>query len=318
MSHQLFVLAVLILCNTLCAVIIFAYGIIQDYRRRHSISEKADAGERKPDSLSKYILMSVFVFFCPIVGISFLVLGSLLCHLFFQSDVNLAAVTFSKERITILEQPDEEEEMNLVPIEEALIIDDSQNLRKLLLTILRGDVTKSLNAVAKALESPDTEASHYAASAIMDIMSEFQTTIQKFQAQLTANPEDSELNHLFIDYLYKILNSNILSEMEKKTYVYTMLSACQNYYEHNPSRMHVSHYAHIIRFLTEIGDLKNARIWVERIQKEKNDHADMYLAVLNFYFTVQDRECFFQCLDKLKHSGIAIGQELLELIRIYG
>ena len=61
-------------------------------------------------------------------------------HIFFDSSIDLAAVTFSKERVDILDHPDVESEINLVPMEEAIIIDDKENLRQLLLTVLRGDI----------------------------------------------------------------------------------------------------------------------------------------------------------------------------------
>ncbi|MBR1742320.1 MAG: hypothetical protein IJ733_10745 [Lachnospiraceae bacterium] len=174
-TQEIILFISILVVNTLISIIYYLRGVA---------NHKKDEGSRK------YLILAIFMFFCPVAGPIFLAMGTLGYYLFFDSDIDLAAITFSKERVDVLERPDEESEMNLVPMEEAIMIEDKESLRQLLLTVLRGDMSKSINAVTKALNSSDSEASHYAASAIMDITAEFQKTIQKFQAQLTETPQD--------------------------------------------------------------------------------------------------------------------------------
>lgn len=302
-QEGILIISILII-NTLVAATYLIYGFY--YNKRH------------PDeSFVKYIILSIFMFFCPIVGAVFLGLGNLFYHIFFDSSIDLAAITFSKERVNVLDRPDEADEINLIPMEEAIMINDKENLRNLLLTVLKGDVSKSINAVTKALNSADSEASHYAASAIMDIVNDFQTTLQKFHAQLEANPNDTEINVLYINYLEEMLAANFLSELELKTYVYTLLEVCQNLYEQDKAALRTTHYTGLISLLTRIGDLQAAELWISRYTEAYPDELEMYRCVLHHYFAIKDKIHFFACLDKLKNSSIAVDNDMLELIRTF-
>lgn len=272
---------------------------------------------QKFDSFCKYVILSVVIFLCPVAGIAFLGFGTIFYRIFFDSSIDLAAITFSKERVDVLERPDMEEEMNLVPLEEAIMIEDKESLRQLLLTVLRGDVSKSIGAVTKALNSSDSEASHYAASAIMDITNEFQINIQKFQAQLETDPTDQEINQLFIEYLVRMLNAGFLSELELKTYVYMLNHNCERLYTSNKNILKVEYYSSLVHLLTKIKDLQLAKEWVKHLQEDYPDDIEMYRCVLHFYFETREKEDFFYYMNKLKQSEISIDKDLLELIRVF-
>ena len=68
------------------------------------------------------------MFLCPVAGPMLLGCGAVLYKIFFDSSIDLAAITFSKERVDVLERPDVETEINLVPMEEAIIIDIEENV----------------------------------------------------------------------------------------------------------------------------------------------------------------------------------------------
>lgn len=303
-QYKILLIFLVLLVNTLISLGYFLVGFI--------ITRK-----NKEKKLRKYIILSIFMFLCPVAGPMLLGCGAVLYKIFFDSSIDLAAITFSKERVDVLERPDVETEINLVPMEEAIIIDDKENLRQLLLTVLRGDISKSINTVTKALNSSDSEASHYAASAIMDIMNEFQTTLQKFHAQLETDPNDKEVNQLFIEYLIKMLNTNFLSDMELKTYIYSLAQTCQDVYDYDKSNLKTIYYSGVINLLVKIDDIQTARIWVSRLQEEHPNEIETYRCILRFYYLIHDKEQFFYHMDRLKKSDIPIDKDLLELIRIY-
>lgn len=303
-KQELTIVLAIFLVNTLVSLAYFLYGLY--------ITRKND--DKK---LIKYVLLTIIMLFCPIAAPVVQLFGTLMYRIFFDSSIDLAAITFSKERVDIIEHPDVESEINLVPMEEAILIDDKENLRQLLLTVLRGDVSKSINAVTKALASTDSEASHYAASAIMDITNDFQNTLQKFHAQLEAEPNDKEVNQLFIEYLIKMLSTNFLSDMELKTYVYMLNQRCQTVYDYNKDYVKILYYTNLIHLLVKIGDIQAADIWVTRLLEAFPDEMETFRCLLRYYYTIQNKDNFFQQLERLKKTDIAIDKDLLDLIRIY-
>ena len=303
-QQKLLVILVIFIINTAVALGYFLYGV---YTTK----------QHEEQRLNKYLILSIVMFLCPVVVPLVYLFGALMYRIFFDSSIDLAAITFSKERVDVIEHPDVESEINLVPMEEAILIDDKENLRQLLLTVLRGDVSKSINAVTKALNSTDSEASHYAASAIMDITNEFQNTLQKFHAQLESNPNDKEVNQLFIEYLIKMLSTNFLSELELKTYVYMLSQLCQNAYDFDKEFMKVEYYSNLIHLLVQISDIQTADLWVTRLLEAYPNEMETFRCLLGYYYTIQDKDNFFEHMERLKKSDVTIDKDLLDLIRIY-
>ena len=122
---------------------------------------------------------------------------------------------------------DEERERDMVPLEEALKISDKKNLRMLMLNIIRGDMEESLEVISMALDSEDSETSHYAASVLHDELNAFRSNVQKYY-ELIQPSEDSEdvkaadktgYEELLIDYMVKVLQQRIFTELEQTRYV---------------------------------------------------------------------------------------------------
>lgn len=305
-KQEVIVLAVILTINTMIAAGYLIYGL--------AFRVKKEKDEKDP---VRYVILSLFMLLCPVIGPAFLGFGNLFYHLFFDTSIDLAAITFSKKRVDVVERPDESDEINLIPMEEAIMINDKENLRNLLLTVLRGDVKKSINAVTKALNSSDSEASHYAASAIMDIMNEFQKTLQKFYAQMDADPNDTEVMVLYINYLSEMLGAGFLSELEEKTYIYSLQKVCERLFHADPTQLNSMHYTALISLLTKINDLQSSELWIQRFTTNYPDHIEMYRCALHHYFSIKDKIHFFEYMNRLKHSNIPIDNDMLELIRTF-
>ena len=305
-KQEVIFLAVILTINTMIAAGYLIYGL--------AFRVKKEKDEKDP---VRYVILSLFMLLCPVIGPAFLGFGNLFYLLFFDTSIDLAAITFSKKRVDVVERPDESDEINLIPMEEAIMINDKENLRNLLLTVLRGDVKKSINAVTKALNSSDSEASHYAASAIMDIMNEFQKTLQKFYAQMDAEPDDTEVMVLYINYLSEMLGAGFLSELEEKTYIYSLQKVCERLFHADPTQLKPMHYTALISLLTKINDLQSSELWIQRFTTNYPDHIEMYRCALHHYFSIKDKIHFFEYMNRLKHSNIPIDNDMLELIRTF-
>lgn len=134
---------------------------------------------RKKEKKFSIAMKAMVMLLCPVVGAVFLVLGELFFRLFFAQAMDLDDVIFSKDRVKTYLHPDEERERNLVSVEEALAITDKENLRELMLNVVRGDVRNSLASLSMALNSEDSETAHYAASVLQDILNDFRANVQK-------------------------------------------------------------------------------------------------------------------------------------------
>ena len=156
-------------------------------------AKNAAQGEENPvlhDNRRAYVIRFIVMLLCPVTGPLFFLGSHLLFLLFFRREVDLEDVVFSKERIRQHLKADEERERDIVPVEEALAVSDQKYLRGLMLKVLRGDIQESLEAITLALDSEDSETSHYAASVLQDELNEFRTYVQKLYVEMQHEEED--------------------------------------------------------------------------------------------------------------------------------
>jgi hypothetical protein len=104
------------------------------------------------------------------------------------------------------------DDQNIVPLEEAMIINDEKVRRKLMLDALFDDPKKYLDVLMIARNNEDIETAHYATTTIAKIQREFQLEIQKLTVELEENPGDQDILDQIILAHEKYIESGILKD----------------------------------------------------------------------------------------------------------
>lgn len=292
------VLLILIL-NSLIALIIFIMALFQKGQRNTKL------------------MLSWFIFIVPFFGLLYIILGLFFSFLSRKKNVDMSDISFSQEREKLVLPPDSETEMNYVPIQDAMAVSDNSSLRRLLLDTLRNNAKKTISSIAVAMNSRDTETSHYAASIILDALSECRTTAQNLIEQMRKHPEDVELNLLALDYIHEILNMKIMNEVEQKSYIYIMDNVAENLFQHNLWYMTATHYLWMTDLFISVKNYDMADKWVSRAGLYRQYMLDTYKAYLHLYFEQQNQTAFFDCLSELRESNIIVDEEIMNLFRLY-
>lgn len=101
---------------------------------------------------------------------------------------------------------------DIVPLEEAILIDDPKTRRKFMLQTLYEDPLKYLDILMLAKNNDDVETSHYATTTIAHMQREFHLATQNLADKVKNNPEDAGLLERYIDTLDKYIVSGLLEE----------------------------------------------------------------------------------------------------------
>ena len=273
---------------------------------------------RKKNNKRGFLIRCVVMLLCPIVGAATFFLGYLCFLLFFHKEVDLADVVFSKERVKTYVHADEERERNLVPVEEAIAVMDTDDLRRLMLSVAHGDVRKSLSTIALALDSEDSETAHYAASILQDILNNFRAKVQKDYQEMKEDEEGrADRAHKLIDYMIPVLKQRVFTEMEQKSQVNILDDVCEMLYEAEPEGVTIDEYESVTLRLLEVGSYESSKKWCDRLANQYPDTLSAYACQLKLYFSMGERESFFRTLKELRQSGVSIDQETLEMIRVF-
>lgn len=277
-----------------------------------------DEAEYLHDNRRTYLIRVIVMVLCPIIGPLFFLISHLIYMTIFRQEVDLEDVIFSKERVKTNAKADEERERNLVPLEEALAVSDKKNLRMLMLNVIRGDLQDSLESISLALNSEDSETSHYAASVLRDELNDFRVKVQKIYTDIKEEkPEQTDSEEMLIDYMNRILCQKVFTEIEQAKFVNIMVEAAESIYQKNASRMLPQRYEAVCLRLIEQNQFEQADLWCERLVKQFPDELVAYTCRLKLYFKENDRDRFFLVMDQLKKSDIIIDNETLELIRVF-
>lgn len=313
-AEKLFVIIWII--NLIIAVVYFLCGTFL-YVPAMKRKDK-DKEEYLHDSPKAFLIRMIIMILCPVVGLLYFFSVNLVFCTIFRQEVDLADVVFSKERVKQHLKADEDRERNLVPMEEALAVSDKKNLRMLMLNVIRGDLKSSLESIALALNSEDSETSHYAASVLRDELNDFRVHVQDLYMDMKAEEqEQTEAEMHLIDSMSPILRQKVFTGMEQVKFVHIMDEAAQSLYQKNPSCMTPKRYEVVCLQLIEQKEFEKAGVWCERLAQMYPDELVSYTCQLKLFFMGNDREHFFEVLNKLKKSDVIIDNETLELIRVF-
>ena len=273
---------------------------------------------RKKRNRVEFVAKTIVMLLCPIAGPLFVLVGTLIYRYIFQKDVDLEDVIFQKDRVKTYLRADEERGRTMVPLEEALVVTDKNNLRNLMLNVVRGDTRNSLASISKALNSEDSETSHYAASVLQDSLNGFRAMVQNSYNEILEEKENQLVHvRLLIEYMNPVLAQRVFTDMEQKSMVHRMSDVCQILYEKEPDRMSGEYFEDISLRLLEIKDYEACKMWCYRAVKYFPKRLSTYTCQLKLYFSCGDRDSFFRVLDELKQSDVVIDNETLELIRVF-
>ena len=87
-----------------------------------------------------------------------------------------------------------------------------------MMNIIKGDITKSLATIMLALNSQDSETSHYAASVLRDELNDFRMNVQKLYKEIENEEENDTEYEIMLIRLYReaFLNKKYLQKLSRK------------------------------------------------------------------------------------------------------
>lgn len=310
------VFLLILVLNAVAALVYFLYGLFIAAPVK-TLKRKGET-EILRDNRRTYLIRSVVMVLCPVVGVLFFFVSHLLYLTIFRFGVNLEDVTFKKDRVETQVKANEEVERNVIPVEEAIAVNDKKSLRTAMMSIIRGETQESLASIALALDAEDSETAHYAASILSDKLNEFRMDVRKMYTEVwKEDSRQTECEEKLIDYMDNTLKEKVFTNLEQNGFVRMMEETAEILYSKDASAMTGKRYEGLCLRLMEIGEFESARKWCLRLEKQFPGELCSYTCRLKLYFSLKDRAAFFETLNALKKSDVVIDSETLEMIRIF-
>lgn len=115
------------------------------------------------------------------------------------------------------------ESANIVPLEDALIMDDPSIRRSVMLDVLMSDSRDYMPVINQARMNDDVEVVHYATTAMVELSKEYDLKLQEYFGEYAQNPDKEGLLDEYIDFLEQYIGSGMIQgqllEIQRSTYL---------------------------------------------------------------------------------------------------
>jgi len=210
---------------------------------------------------------------------------------------------------------EEKASQTVIPLEEAIRLNDTKVRRKIMMEIMRQDPGKFIKLLQQARLNDDMEVTHYASTAIMEVQRKYEILLQKYEKELQQNPEDAEVLDNYIKLLRSYINSGIAEDnmqriqrmkydslLRKKMYEYS--SEKQPYYDATENYI-------------ELGFFEEAEKLTEILVKNWPNDENTWIAKLKLYFESKNKEKFEDTLGEIKKRKIFISSQFRDLLKFW-
>lgn len=208
-----------------------------------------------------------------------------------------------------------EKEMNVVPLEEALLVNDLSTRRRVMIDVLKQDSLDYLEVLRMAVSNEDTETSHYAVSAIMELRRKITLNMQELAVKFEENKGDAHFLHAYCEILKSYMRIGFLDERTRIKYSYTCTNVLKLLIEQAPDLAEA--YIDKIRIDLDLEEYAEAEQTALLYLKQYPLHEEAYLSLIKVYFTMRSIGQLKSTLIQLRKSPIRLSNHGLSVVRFW-
>lgn len=129
-----------------------------------------------------------------------------------SKELELEDLLLSEDDFRRIKHEEEKTVKTVVPLEEAIRINDTKIRRKLMMDIMKQDPDKFIKLLQQARLNDDIEVTHYASTAMMEVQRKYEIEIQRYEMELQTNSDDTSVLNAYLKVLRRYIDSGMLEE----------------------------------------------------------------------------------------------------------
>lgn len=218
-------------------------------------------------------------------------------------------------RVGIYTRIEAEKELNVIPIEDALLINEHRTRRRVMIDVLKQDANQYLEILQRAVSNEDTETSHYAVSAIMEVKRKMMLALQDLSVRYENDKADVYLVRTYAEVLKGFMSSGFLDERTLLKHRYTYLEVLGTLTELTDD----SEWAYQEKVDVEIvlGMFAEAEATGKQYLEKHPLSEEAYLCLMKVYFAMKSEDKLYETLDRLKQTPLRLSNHALTLVRFW-
>ncbi len=259
----------------------------------------------------------VLFLFLPVLGFVLYFLPRMLSRLFGQEKYDRDSLVGRNSIQKMVEHPNLEEELNVVPVEDAMAINENREKRALLLRQLKKDIHENYKALLAAERDEDSESVHYVAATKMEI---YRLLHQRWMESSRAYEEDQDDDAKFgeaCESLRKLIESQVLSGREQEMYRKKYCSLMEAQVLIDEGMLSETDYENWLAYLIELGRFQAAeQLWDQRRDRLKSENC--YMKMTELFYRRKEKKKFRTCIAQLQADRqVRLSAQGLERLRYW-
>ena len=206
-----------------------------------------------------------------------------------------------------------EGDAGVVPLEEALIVNDPSDRRRLMLSMLTEEPDAYLAQLQAAKLNDDVEVAHYAATAVAQISKESDLKLQQLERAFKIDPSVQNLD-AYCDYLGEYLASGLaegrVEQIQRQQYARLLARRC----EREDGAVLRIRYA---TALADAGELDEAEAVITQLVAEVPDEQEAWMLCLRLAVMRRDGEAVQQVIDAIDNQHVYLSAENREKLAFW-
>jgi len=216
--------------------------------------------------------------------------------------------------VQLQKTPDINKELDIIPIEDAMLVSSSGEKRSLLLEQLKKGPDADYKLPLPTGE--DSQAAHYVATAKMEIYRQKHARLLKVQEKVQKNSADKAVLREYLSGLEDYIQSGVLEEKEAAIYREEYCNYFMKLHKVDADGIDATEVTCYLDNLISLGATQDAEdLWKVCPEEKKNEEG--YRLMLGMYYNKKEKMKFFRCLKELEESTISLSSEGLMLLRFW-
>lgn len=250
----------------------------------------------------------------PFAGILLLLLTDL-SMLFRKKDGFDYSLLLYHDDTEILSEYRKNDDDLLVPVSDALYTANAATKRKVVLNILKKEVGLYVRQLKEALGDDDTETSHYAAAALVEMKGEYDKKVECCLNRIHAQPDIAEHVHVLVSVLSEYISMEILDLISERKYSEILLAQAGSALDRFGSLPFVC-YLDYAKTAQRMNSTQQKEILLEFIHLYP-DCEEPYTLLMDYCYQNDDRKAIEDVMESLSRADVVLSQKTLELVRFY-
>lgn len=206
-----------------------------------------------------------------------------------------------------------EGDAGVVPLEEALIVNDPSDRRRLMLSMLTEEPDAYLAQLQAAKLNDDVEVAHYAATAVAQISKESDLKLQQLERAFKTDPSTENLD-AYCDYLGEYLASGLaegrVAQIQRQQYARLLARRCER---EDGAALRIRYAT----ALADAGELDEAEAVITLLLAEVPDDQEAWMLCLRLAVMRRDGEAVQQVIDAIDNQHVYLSAENREKLAFW-